>query len=108
MKMNVTYPLVDVLDALSKASWKFSDKVAEMKREGMYSIDCRRLEIENALTDSIFARVTFTRRDTEGNIVGYMETTPWRDSIKTNVKVVEHWDVLVANDDYSHIDIIPG
>ena len=107
MKMNVTYPIAEVLDALNKANDHLAEKVAEMKRDGMYSIDMHRYVIENALTDSPFARITFTGRDTAGNVVGYMETSPWRDGIKTTVKVVEHWDVLVANDDYSNITVRP-
>lgn len=107
MKINVTYSLIEVLDALNKASDKLNDKVEEMKSAGMYSIDFHRYVIENALTESPYARITFTGRDTEGHIVGYMETTPWRDSVKKNVKVVEHWDVIIANDDYSKIVIHP-
>lgn len=108
MKMNVTYSLVEVLETLNKASDHLAEKVAEMKRDGMFSIDFHRFEIEGALTSSPYARVTFTGRDTSGNITGYMETSAYSDSVKTNVKVVEHWDVIVANDDYSKITVHTG
>ena len=105
MKLNTTYPLDDVLNALNKVSDKLNDAVEEMKREGKYSTDITRYVIEGTLTSSPYARVTFTGKDTHGDIVGYMETTPWRDSVKVNVKVRKLHEVLIANDDYSNITI---
>lgn len=105
MKLHTTYPLADVLDSLSKASDNLSALVEEMKREGKYSIDLNRYVIENALTTSPYARVTFTGKNAAGDIVGYMETTPWSDSVKVNVKVRAVHEVLIANDDYSNITI---
>ena len=105
MKFNTTYPLDDVLGALVKASDNLYEAVEEMKREGKYSIDFTRYAIEGALTNSPFARVTFTGRNTAGDIVGYMEHTPWKDSVKTNVKVRKLHEVLIANDDYSNITV---
>lgn len=105
MTLHTTYPLEDVLDSLSKASDNLYALVEEMKREGKYSIDFNRYVIENALTDSPYARVTFTGRNSAGDIVGYMETTPWRDSVKVNVKVRAIHQVLIANEDYSNIRI---
>ena len=71
MTLHTTYPLADVLDSLSKASDNLYALVEEMKREGKYSIDCNRYVIDNALTTSPYARVTFTGKNAAGDIVGY-------------------------------------
>ena len=107
MKLNKTYPLVEVLDATFKASEQLPKVVEEMKRDGTYSRDYLVYERIGMLSDSPFARVTLTRASGDGNRwEGYMEVTMGPDGPRKHVEIRRKWYTAVANEDYTNIKIV--
>lgn len=107
MKLNQTYPLTHLLDALNAASDRLIDVVASMKKDGDLSRDFTRFEPEGMLTTSPYARVTLTTKVSDYRWEGYMETSAWADGPRTPVAVVRNDMVAVSDDkNYSNIRIV--
>lgn len=105
MKLNQTYPLVDLLDALTAASDSTRELAEQLKAKGQHTMAFTVYEAENMLSTSRFARVTLTRRDGNNRWIGYMETTAHRDGERVPVAVNRREYVLAANDDFSRFEI---
>lgn len=101
MKLNKTYPLTEVLDALSAASAKLHDVVAVMRDNGELSRAYTVYGAEGMLTSSQFARVTLTRKVNEYRWEGYMETSAVKDGPRVPVAVVRS-DMVVFSEDRSY------
>lgn len=106
MKLNRTYSLVDMLNALTAASDNTQELAEQMKAEGRHMRTFIVFEAENMLSTSEHARVTLTRKEGEDRWVGYMETTAYRDGERTSVAVNRREYVLVANDDFSKFTVM--
>lgn len=107
MKMNVAYPLDEVLSRTARASEKLFDVVAAMKAAGDYSRSYIVYETVGMLTSSVFARVTLTRVNREQTRwEGFMETSPFRDGPRQHVEVRKVEYVAIADDTYQHIKLI--
>ncbi len=65
MKLNRTYPLVDMLNALTAASDNTQELAEQMKAEGRHMRTFVVFEAENMLSTSEHARVTLTRKEGE-------------------------------------------
>ena len=105
MKLNTTYPLNQLLDAVSKASENIFTLVEEMKKEHTTSRAFISFSTEGMLTTSPYARVTLTRQTSPDRWEGYMEETVHQDGPKTPCAVVRHYNTVVANEDYSNITL---
>ena len=101
MRLNQTYPLAEMLDALTAASDN-TRKIAEQLKAEVFSV----FETENMLSVSPHARVTLTRRESENRWTGYMETGAYADGPKTPVAVNRCEYTLVANDDFTKFEIV--
>lgn len=105
MKLNTTYPLNQLLDAVSKASDNLYKAVEDMKQTNTHSRSFTTFEPEGMLTTSPYARVTLTRQTSPDRWEGYMEETVHQDGPKTPCAVVRHYNTVVANEDYSNITL---
>lgn len=106
MKMNKTYPLKEMLEALSNASDNVQSCAERLKQSGLHECDFVHYETEGILTTSLYARVTLTNMEGETRWTGYMETGANNDMWKIPVAVVKVTDTLKANDDYTKFEII--
>lgn len=106
MKLNTTYPLAEMLAALSAASDNTHKIAEQLKAEGRHMQAFTIFEAENMLSMSPHARVTLTRRESENRWAGYMETSAYADGEKTPVAVNRREYVLVANDDFTNFEIV--
>lgn len=106
MRLNQTYPLVEMLDALTAAS-DHARKIAEqLKAEGRHTQVFTVFEAENMSSMSPHARVTLTRQESENRWTGYMETSAYADGPKTPVAVNRREYTLMANDAFTKFEII--
>ena len=105
MKLNQTYPLMDLLDALNAASDNTRELAKQLKAEGRHMTAFTVYEAENMLSVSLHARVTLTRKESEDRWAGYMETSAYRDGERVPVAVNRKEYVLTANDDFSRFEI---
>lgn len=105
MKLNKTYPLRDMLNALSAASANAQDTAIAMKADGVLVRSFVVFEAENMLSTSPYARVTLTRKVSADRWEGYMETCAFNDGAKTPVAVNRREYVLRANSDYSNFEL---
>lgn len=105
MKLNQTYPLKDLLNALTAASDNTRELAEQLKAEGRHLAAFTVYEAENMLSTSQFARVTLTHRDGNNRWTGYMETTAHRDGARVSVAVNRREYVMAANDDFSQFEI---
>lgn len=106
MRLNQTYPLVEMLDALATASDSTREIAEQLKAEGRHAQVFTVFETENMLSTSLHARVTLTRQESENRWTGYMETGVYVDEPKTPVAVNRREYTLVANDDFTKFEII--
>ena len=65
MKLNQTYPLMDLLDALTAASDNTRELAKQLKAEGRHMTAFTVYEAENMLSVSPHARVTLTRKESD-------------------------------------------
>ena len=106
MKLNVMYPLREVLDATSKASETVRDGVERMKRTGTFETTITVYEREGMLTTSQYARVVLTKVNREKTRwEGYMETSWLKGGPRTQVTIVKATYILRASPDYKKIEI---
>lgn len=105
MKLNQTYPLMDLLDALTAASDNTRELAKQLKAEGRHMTVFTVYEAENMLSVSPHARVTLTRKESDDRWAGYMETPAYRDGERVPVAVNRKEYVLTANDDFSRFEI---
>ena len=105
MKLNQTYPLVDLLDALTAASDNTRELAKQLKAEGRHMTVFTVYEAENMLSVSPHARVTLTRKESEDRWAGYMGMSAYRDGERVPVAVNRKEYVLTANDDFSRFEI---
>ena len=106
MRLNQTYPLTEMLDALTAASDNTRELAEQLKAEGRHMQVFTVFEAENMLSVSPHARVTLTRRESENRWTGYMETSAYADGEKIPVAVNRSEYTLVANDDFTKFEII--
>lgn len=106
MKMNKTYSLMEMLEALSSISDTVQSCAERLKESGMHECDYVHYEPEGMLTTSPYARVTLTTRESATRWTGYMETSPRAGMWRIPVAVVKRTEVLKANDDYTMFEII--
>lgn len=106
MRLNQTYPLTEMLDALTAASDNTRKIAEQLKAEGRHMQVFTVFEAENMLSMSPHARVTLTRRESENRWTGYMETGAYTDGPKTPVAVNRCEYTLVANDDFTKFEIV--
>ena len=106
MRLNQTYPLAEMLDALTAASDNTRKIAEQLKAEGRHMQVFTVFEAENMLSMSPHARVTLTRRESENRWTGYMETGAYADCPKTPVAVNRCEYTLVANDDFTKFEIV--
>lgn len=105
MKLNKTYSLRTVLDALTAASDNTKKLAEQLKSEGRHSQVFTVYEPEGMLSASPFARVTLTRKVSDTRWEGYMETIMKEDGPKTRVAVNRSEYTLVANEDFTQFTI---
>ena len=74
MKLNQTYPLMDLLDALTAASDNTRELAKQLKAEGRHMTVFTVYEAENMLSVSPHARVTLTRKESEDRWSGFGST----------------------------------
>ena len=112
MKLNQTYRLEEVFAALDQASDNIYRVIEDMKASQEYSRAITQFSTSGMLTQSHYARVTFTHQETDRNgndvVVGYMETSLFPDGPRTEVKVTMHYDMIAANDDWTEFKILDG
>lgn len=106
MKSNKTYPLTEMLNALTVASDNTREIAEQLKAEGRHMRTFTVFEAENMLSVSPHARVTLTRRESENRWTGYMETSAYVDGGKIPVAINRREYTLVANDDFTKFEII--
>lgn len=106
MKLNTTYPLAEMLDALTAASDNTRKIAEQLKAEGRHMQVFTVFEAENMLSVSPHARVTLTRRESENRWTGYMETGVYANGPKTPVAVNRREYALVANDNFTNFEIV--
>lgn len=107
MRLNKTYRLTDLLDAVSAASDKLSDVVSQMREAGELSRDFTTFDPEGMLTTSPYARVTLTTKVSDHRWEGYMETSMCTDGPRVLVAVVRNDMVAVSDDEnYRNIQIV--
>lgn len=91
MKLNQTYPLMDLLDALTAASNNTRELAKQLKAEGRHMTVFTVYEAENMLSVSPHARVTLTRKESEDRWLAtwkrqHIETAsafPWLSTVKS-------------------------
>lgn len=105
MKLNQTYQLRDMLDALTAASDNTRELAKRLKSEGRHMTVFTVYEAENMLSVSPCARVTLTHKESDGRWAGYMETSAYRDGERIPVAVNRKEYALVANEDFSRFEI---
>lgn len=105
MKLNTTYPLSQLLNAVSKASENIFTLVEEMKETKTTSRSYITFSTEGMLTTSPYARVTLNRQTSPDRWEGFMETTINKDGPRTPCAVVRNHNVLVTNEDYTQVTI---
>ena len=106
MRLNQTYPLTEMLDALTSASDNAREIAEQLKAADRHMQVFTVFEAENMLSVSPHARVTLTRRESENRWTGYMETGAYADGPKTPVAVNRREYTLVANDDFTKFEIV--
>lgn len=106
MKLNTSYPLVELLNALAAASDTPREIAAQLKTEGLHKCVFTVFEAENMLSVSPHARVTLTCRESENRWTGYMETSAYADGEKTPVAVNRREYTLVASEDFTAFQVI--
>lgn len=106
MQLNQTYPLAEMLNALTAASDNTCEIAEQLRAEGRHRQVFTVFEAENMLSTSPHARVTLTRRESKNRWTGYMETSAYADGPKTPVAVNRSKYTLVANDDFTKFEII--
>ena len=105
MKLNKTYSLRTMLDALIAASDDTKKLVEQLKSEGRHSQVFTVYEPEGMLSTSPFSRVTLTHKVSDTRWEGYMETIMKEDGPKTPVAVNRSEYTLVANEDFTQFTI---
>ena len=106
MKLNKTYPLVEVIDAVTKASDNHFKVADQMRADKKYSCPITQFEMKGMLTQSAFARVTFTHKVGANEFAGYMETSFGSDGPRTPVSVIKHDRMMAANDDWTEFRVL--
>lgn len=109
MKLNHTYSLKEVLDALTNASDNVYEVSKDMKATHEHSRPLTQYSTRGMLTYSRYARITFTRleKDCHGDDVasGYMETCMFSDGPKVTVNATIHHYMIVSNDNWTEFRI---
>lgn len=105
MKLNKTYNLRTMLDALTSASDDTKKLAEQLKAEGRHSQVFTVYEPEGMLSTSPFARVTLTHKVSDTRWEGYMETIMKENSPKTPVAVNRSKYTLIANEDFTQFTI---
>lgn len=105
MKLNKTYSLRTMLDALTAASDNTKELAEQLKSEGRYSQVFTVYEPEGMLSTSPFARVTLTHKVSDTRWEGYMETVMKEDGPKTLVAVNRSKYTLIANEDFTQFTV---
>ena len=105
MKLNTTYPLEAVLDAITKASDNHFKVADELRKSKNYMMPITQFTSQGMLTTSAFARVTFTHKEGDNKFCGYMETN-LADGPRTPVSVTRHDRCVAANDDWTEFRVI--
>lgn len=105
MKLNKTYSLRTLLDALTSASDDIKKLAEQLKAEGRHSQVFTVYEPEGMLSTSPFARVTLTHKVSDTRWEGYMETIMKENGSKTPVAVNRSKYNLVANEDFTQFTI---
>lgn len=106
MRLNQTYLLTEMLDALTAASSSTRKIAEQLKAEGRHMQVFTVFEAENMLSTSPYARVTLTRRENENRWTGYMETSAYANGEKTPVAVNRRAYTLTANEDFTKFEIM--
>ena len=105
MKLNTTYPLKQLIEAVYNASENTYTVLESMKRENITSCAFISFSTEGMLSSSPYARVTLTHQTSPDRWEGYMETTANIDGPRTPCAVVRNHNMLVANQDYTQVTI---
>lgn len=105
MKLNKTYSLRTMLDALTSASDDIKELAKQLKAEGRHSKVFTVYEPEGMLSASPFARVTITHKVNDARWEGYMETIMKENGPKTPIAVNCSKYTLVANEDFTQFTI---
>lgn len=105
MKLNKTYSLRTMLDALTAASDDTKKLVEQLKVEGRHSQVFTVYEPEGMLSTSPFARVTLTHKVGDTRWEGYMETVMKEYGPKTPVAVNRREYTLIVNKDFTQFTI---
>lgn len=105
MKLNTTYPLKQLLEAVSNASESIFTLVEEMKKNHTTSRAYITFSTEGMLTTSPYARVTLTRQVSPDRWEGFIETAINKDGPRMPCAVVRNHNVLVTNEDYTQVTI---
>ena len=105
MKLNQTYPLMDLLDALTAASDNTRELAKQLKAEGRHMTVFTVYEAENMLSVSPHARVTLTRKESDDRWAGYMETSAYRDGERVPVAVNRKEYVLTATGSFRRFEV---
>lgn len=102
MKLNTTYPLKDMLKALTVASDRPLDLFKDLrKKSDLHTAFGYIYETEGMLTSSPFARVTLTRKVSDSRWEGYLETSLYADGPKTPCTVNRTELEVIANDNFT-------
>ena len=105
MKLNKTYSLRTMLDALTSTSDNTKKLAEQLKAEGRHSQIFTVYEPEGMLSTSPFARVTLTHRVSDTRWEGYMETVAKENGPKTPVAVNRSKYTLIANEDFTQFTV---
>lgn len=105
MKLNKTYSLRTMLDALTSASDNTKKLAEQLKAEGRHSQSFTVYESEGMLSTSPFARVTLTHKVSDTRWEGYMETIMKENGPKTPVAVNRSKYTLIANEDFTQFTV---
>ena len=105
MRLNETYRLVDMLNALIAASDNTKELAKQMRVESQYVKRFTVYNPEGMLSTSPYARVTLTRKVSDTRWEGYMETSMYKDGPKNPVAVNCEKYTLVANSDFTQFTI---
>jgi len=105
MKLNKTYNLRTMLDALIAASDDIKKLAEQLKSQGRHSQVFMVYEPEGMLSTSPFARVTLTHKVSDARWEGYMETLMQENGPRTLVAVNRSEYTLIANDDFTQFTI---
>lgn len=105
MKLHHTYPLIEVLNALTAASESPYEVAERLKAEGRHTQVFTVFETENMLSASPHARVTLTCRENANRWTGYMEISAYSDRERIPVAINRKEYTMNANADFSQFAV---